>query len=95
MEQVSEKVVLTKERVNEIAYALLIAVLSNQDIKLNPEQFKRKLCNMPQQLKFLPEQFRGIKPEELQVATREILHDLVDFSLNFDLLSSRKKGKRR
>lgn len=76
---------LSKERTNEIAYALLLVTLSKQDIQLDPDQFKRKMGNLPQQLQHLPEQFRSFTPEELQIAAKVICHDLVDYAFGFTL----------
>lgn len=87
----SGKVNLTKERINEIAYVMLLMTLSKQDIQFNPDQFKRRLSNLPQKFRHMPEQFRLISAEEIQEALRIIAHDLVEYSFNFDL----KKKKRR
>jgi hypothetical protein len=84
---------LSKERINEIAYALLLIVLSKQDLKLDPNTLKREMGNLPQKLQHMPEQFRSISAEELQVATRIICHDLVDYALGFDLKKKNKSEK--
>jgi hypothetical protein len=85
------KMELSKERLLEIAYPLLIMVLSNQEIKFNPQQFKRKLGNLPGELRNLPKEFGGISEEELQAALKKISHDLVDFAFDFELKSKSKK----
>ena len=82
---------LTKERLNEIAYALLLATLSKQDIQLNPDLLKRKLGNLPQELQHLPEQFRSITAEELQAAAKTIIHDLVDYAFGFNLKEKKSR----
>ena len=86
-----EKQKISKERTNEIAYALLLVVLSKDPVKLDPAGFKRKLGNLPQMLKHLPEQFRDIPPEEIQEALKIIFHDLVTYAFNFDLKKSKKR----
>jgi hypothetical protein len=83
---------LSKERINEIAYALLLAMLSKQEIQLDPDQLKRRLGNLPQQLQHLPEQFRNITPEEFQAAAKVICHDLVDYAFGF---AFKKKNSRK
>lgn len=74
---------LSKERINEIAYAVLIMNLSEQSIQFNPQQFKRKMGNLPQKLQFLPEQFRDFSKEELREALKAIAHDLVEYGFGF------------
>lgn len=86
--------VLSKERINEIAYALLIGVLSKENLKFDPEQMKRKMGNLPQRLQHLPEQFKSIDKEELQEACRIICHDLVEFGFGFTW-GKDKKSKRK
>ena len=66
-------------------------MLSNEQIDLNPAQFKRKLGNLPQQLQDLPEQFRSISREELQEVSKVIFHDLVDYAFGFTWGKGRKK----
>jgi len=83
---------ITKERVNEVAYAFLLVQLSKDSIEFNPQHLKRKLGNLPQTLQHLPEQFRDFSPEELQSAFRIIAHDLVNYAFSFDL---KKKNRRR
>lgn len=84
---------LSKERINEIAYALLLIVLSKQDLELNPEKLKREMGNLPQKLQHMPEQFRSISVEELQVAIKVVCHDLVDYAFGFNLKKKKKSGK--
>lgn len=83
----------TKERVNEIAYALLVVTLGKQDLKLDPDRIKREMGNLPQKLQHLPEQFRSITSEELQVACKIICHDLVDYAFSFHLKKKRVDKK--
>jgi hypothetical protein len=82
---------LTKERTNEIAYALLLTMLSKEDLQLDPGQLRRKLGNLPQQRQHLPGSFRTISPEELQVAAKTICHDLVDYAFGFTLKKKTRK----
>jgi len=84
---------LSKERINEIAYALLLIVLSKQDLELNPDKLKRELGNIPQKLQHMPEQFRSISTEELQVAIKVVCHDLVDYAFGFDLKKKKESEK--
>lgn len=74
---------ISKERINEIAYALLLVTMSKQNILLDPDRFKRNMGNLPQELQHLPEQFRSISAKELQFASKVICHDLVDYALGF------------
>jgi hypothetical protein len=83
---------LSKERINEIAYAVLLITLSKQDLKLDPDKLKREMGNLPQKLQHMPEQFKSISAEELQVAIKFICHDLVDYAFGFDL--KKKKAKK-
>lgn len=89
------KVELTKDRINEIAYAMLIVNLSEQSIQFNPQQFKRKLGNLPQKLKFLPEQFRDFSKEEIQEALKAIAHDLVNYSFGFSWKDKDEKKEKK
>ena len=84
---------LSKERINEIAYALLLIILSKQDLKLDPEKMKRELGNLPQKLQHMPEQFRSISVEELQVAIKTVCHDLVEYAFGFNLKKKKKSVK--
>jgi hypothetical protein len=86
-----EPMELTEERKNEIAYALLLIVLSKQEVQLDPDLLKRKLGNLPQQLRHLPEQLRNISQEEIQAASKIIFHDLVDYAWGFTLKSDESK----
>ncbi len=84
---------LSEERIHEIAYAILLIVLSKQDLELNPEKLKREMGNIPQKLQHMPEQFRDISAEELQVATKAVCHDLVEYAFGFDLKKKKKSGR--
>lgn len=84
---------MTKERTKDVAYALLLIMLSDEELRLNPEKLKRQIGNLPQQLKYLPEGFTSFSPEELQEAAKVICHDLVDYAFGFTL--GKKKDKKR
>ena len=84
---------LSKERINEIAYAILIAVLSKEEVELNPDKFKRELGNLSSKRGFIPKQFENIAAEELQMASKIIFHDLVDFAFGFEMKSKKISSK--
>jgi hypothetical protein len=70
-------------------------MLSDEELRLNPEKLKRQIGNLPQQLKYLPERFRSFSPEELQEAAKAICHDLVDYAFSFTLGKRDKKDKKK
>jgi hypothetical protein len=86
-----KKMEISKERLNEIGYALLIAVLSEQEVKLNPSQLKRKIGNLPNQLAHLPKQFGSFSKEELREACSTVMHDLVDYAFGFSFEDKNEK----
>lgn len=84
---------ISKERIRDVAYALLLIMLSDEEIRLNPEKLKRQIGNLPQLLQHLPEEFRSFSQEELQEAAKVICHDLVDYAFGFAL--GKKKDKKQ
>lgn len=86
---------LSKERINEVAYAILVGVLSKEYLKFDPEELKRKLGNLPQKLQHLPDPFKSISKEELQEACKVISHDLVDYAFDFTWGKEGKKKKKK
>jgi hypothetical protein len=86
---------ISKERIRDVAYALLLIMLSDEEIRLNPGKLKRQIGNLPQLLQHLPKEFRYFSPEELQEAAKAICHDLVDYAFGFTLGKRDKKDKKK
>jgi hypothetical protein len=82
---------MKQKRIYEIAYAVLLANLSKQNVRFDPQQFKKKLDELPQKRKFLPKGFRDISAEELRKALKAISHALVDNAYDFKLKTEKKK----
>jgi hypothetical protein len=84
---------ISKERINEMGYALCLVLLSRNEVRFNPEQFKRQLGNLSQELQHLPRQFGGFTREELQEGLKVISHDLVDYAFGFTWGKKKKRKK--